>query len=335
MREVLEDLCCGEELPTEVVEEVFARVVRGEADGVQLAAFLAALRTRGETAAEVAGAARALLASARPFPRPDYEFADLVGTGGDGAGTWNLSTAAALTAAACGLPVAKHGNRSISSKCGSADVLEALGVRLDPEPEIARRGLDETGFCFLFAPFYHPGLKHAMPVRQALGVRTVMNLLGPLVNPARPPLMLVGVYAPSVLRLAAGALRELEVERALVVHGAGLDEVAPHAATEAIQLRDGQLASLELSPEGAGLRQRPLKGLKGGTAEDNATRLRSILAGDGSEVEAEVVSLNAGALLWAAGRESSLREGVTAARERLDAGEPMAVLEAYVEISHG
>ncbi len=335
MREVLDAVCSGDELTSPVMEEVFSRVVQGEADGFQLAALLAALRARGESAAEVAGAARALLAHARPFPRPDYPFADLVGTGGDGAGTWNLSTAAALTAAACGLPVAKHGNRSVSSKCGSADVLEALGVKLDPDPEIARRGLDKAGFCFLFAPHYHPGIRHAMPVRQALGVRTVMNLLGPLVNPARPPLMLVGVYDPGVLRLVAGALRELAVERALVVHGSGIDEVALHDSTQAVQLKDGQLASQDLSPDGAGLQTRPLKALAGGDADENAGRLRRILAGNGREAEIEAVALNAGALLWAAGREPSLREGTAAALAQLVQGRPLEVLEAYAEISHG
>ena len=335
MREVLDGLCRGDELPSSVVEEVFAGVVRGEADEVQLAAFLAALRTRGETPLEVAGAARALLASARPFPRPDYPFADLVGTGGDGSGTWNLSTAAALTVAACGLPVAKHGNRSISSSCGSADVLESLGVRLDPEPEVARRGLDATGFCFLFAPHYHPGVRHAMPVRQSLGIRTVMNLLGPLVNPARPSLMLVGVYDPAVLRLAAGALAELQVERAAVVHGAGLDEVAPHAPTEVVRLTDGRLEDLSITPGDAGLTTHPLSELNGGDPADNAQRLRSILAGEGSQGESDSVALNAGVLLWVAGRAASLPEAVAKASKTLADGRPLEVLEAYAEISHG
>ncbi len=334
MRDVLDRLCRRQDLNAETVEAIFADLVVGNLDSVQLSAFLAALRTKGETAAEIAGAARALVANAKPFPRPDYPFADLVGTGGDGAGTINISTAAALTVAAAGLPIAKHGNRSISSKCGSADVLEALGVRVDPTPDVARRGLDETGFCFFFAPSYHAGLKHAMPVRTALGVRTVMNLLGPLVNPAQPSTLLVGVYDPGILLLVAEALVALGIERGLVVHGSGIDEIALHGPTQAVRIVDGDLAPMTLSPADAGLPSAPLSALEGGGANANARRLKAILSGQGSEVETAAVALNAGALLWTAERASSLAEGTAQAMTVLASGAPLDVVERYAVISH-
>ncbi len=335
MREVLDLLCQRTDLDGAATETVFRELVAGKLDPLFVAAFLAALRSKGETPSEVAGAAKALLDSALPFPRPDYPFADLVGTGGDGAGTINLSTAAALTVAAAGLPVAKHGNRSVSSQCGSADVLEALGVRIDPQPDVARRGLDECGFCFLFAPQYHSGLKHAMPVRKALGIRTTMNLLGPLVNPARPTILLVGVYDPRILHLVGAALSDLDADMALVVHGSGIDEVALHGSTDAVRLHDGQLESLHIVPEEVGLQRHALEGLRGGDADANAARLRSILAGQGSSAEAAAVALNAGALLWISGHSESLTEGVKRAGGVLATGKPLEVVEAYGAISHG
>src|SRR5205085_9772883 len=186
------------------------------------------------------GAARARRAADRDFDRPYYLFADSRGTGGDGSGTINRSTAVAFVTAAAGLPVAKHGNRSVTSRCGSSDVLEHLGVKLDVSPEVSRRALDETGLCFLYSPAYHPGLKHAGPVRRALKVRTIMNILGPCVNPAEPGVQLLGVAEPRLLGPVAAVLDALGVQRALVVHGGGLDEIALHEATEAVRLTDGR-----------------------------------------------------------------------------------------------
>src|SRR3546814_9574888 len=190
--------------------------------------MLVALRLKGETTDELIGAARALRAFDAPLERPDYPFADTCGTGGDGSGAINVATAVAFVAAAAGLPVAKHGNRSVTSRCGSADVLEQLGAKLDVPAEVSRKALDETGVCFLFAPRYHPGLRHAGPVRRALKVRTIMNVLGPCVNPAEPGVQLLGVADPRLLEPVARTLAALGVERALVVHGAGLDEIALH-----------------------------------------------------------------------------------------------------------
>ncbi|MDR1874335.1 MAG: anthranilate phosphoribosyltransferase, partial [Synergistaceae bacterium] len=219
MKAVLNRLMSGEKLAREESARLFDAVIRGDLNDVEIAAVLVALKLRGETAEEIAGAAQALRAGARAFPRPDYVFADIVGTGGDGANTINISSAVTFVAAEAGLPVAKHGNRSVSSKCGAADLLERFGVKLDMSPETARGMLDRLGVTFLFAPHYHGGIKHAMPARKALATRTMFNVLGPLINPARPPIMLVGVYEMSLCNVVAETLRLLGCERALVVHG--------------------------------------------------------------------------------------------------------------------
>jgi anthranilate phosphoribosyltransferase len=328
-------LLAGEDLPSEDAEHLFERLVLGKLEPAEIAGMLIALRMKGETAEEMIGAARALFAAATLFERPDYLFADCCGTGGDGSGMINVSTAAAFVAAAAGLPVAKHGNRSVSSKCGSADVLEALGARLDVAPPDARRILDETGFCFLFAPAYHPGMKHAALVRRQLQVRTVMNLLGPCINPARPPVQLLGVADPKMLRRIASTLGAMGVREALVVHGSGVDELALHAETRALRLSDGAVEEIEITPEEAGLVRAPLSVVTGGDAAENAARLRALLGGGGSSSERDIVALNAGALLMTAGRSATLREGVAEASDALAAGEAGKVLDRFLEASNG
>ncbi len=331
----LPKLLAGEDLPVEDAEHLFERLVLGKLEPAEIAGMLIALRMKGETPEEMIGAARALSAAALPFERPDYLFADCCGTGGDGSGLINVSTATAFVAAACGLPIAKHGNRSVSSKCGSADALEALGATIELGPEQARRVLDETGFCFLFAPAYHPGMRHAGPVRRQLQVRTVMNLLGPCVNPARPPVQLLGVADPKMLRRIAQTLDALGVRQALVVHGSGLDEVALHAETRAIRLADGELTELEITPEEAGIERAALKAVTGGDAQENGRRLRTILAGGGGRAEQDIVVLNTAALLLTAGKAATVKEGAQQARDALLAGQAGAVLDAYVEASRG
>src|SRR5512139_4125631 len=241
-------LLAGEDLPADDSEHLFERLVLGRLEPAEIAGMLIALRMKGETPQEMIGAARGLFAAALPFERPDYLFADCCGTGGDSSGLINVSTAVAFVAAACSLPVAKHGNRSVSSRCGSADVLEAVGARIDVDPATARRALDQTGFCFLFAPGYHPGMKHAALVRRQLHVRTVMNLLGPCINPARPSVQLLGVADPKMLHRIAQVLIAMGVERALIVHGSGLDEVALHGPTRAVRINGNESEDIELTP---------------------------------------------------------------------------------------
>src|SRR5947209_1327217 len=259
----LPKLLTGEDLPIEDSEHLFERLVLGKLEPAEIAGMLIALRMKGETAEEMIGAARALSAAAQPFDRPGYLYADCCGTGGDGSGLINVSTATAFVAVGCGLPIAKHGNRSVSSRCGSADVLEAVGARIDLPAAEARALLDETGFCFLFAPAYHPGMKHAALVRRQLEVRTIMNLLGPCINPARPPVQLLGVADPKMLRRIAQTLAAVGVRSALVVHGSGLDEVALHGETRAMRLRDGEIDEMLITPEDAGLERAALSGLTG------------------------------------------------------------------------
>jgi anthranilate phosphoribosyltransferase len=325
----------GGDLDRDEARALFSRIVEGSLSEPLMAAAFVALRVKGETAEELTGAALALREAARHFPTPAYLFADSCGTGGDFSGSINVSTAAGLVAAACGLPVVKHGNRSFTSKCGSADVLEALGARLDLDPLESREILDRTGFCFLLAPSYHPGIAHAGPVRRALKVRTIMNLLGPCLNPARPKVQLLGVADPSLLRPIAETLQALGVERALVVHGSGLDEVALHGFTRAVSLRHGMIEEMEITPEQAGLERMPVRHIAGGSPIENAERLAALLSGTGGEADSAIVALNAGALLMTAGKAASLREGVDAALETLRNGRANATLRAFIEASCG
>ena len=333
--EPLDRLLSGHDLSAEDSEALFGRLVAGELDETTMAALFVALRLKGETAAELIGAARALRAAAVPFERPDYVFADSCGTGADGSGSINVSTAVAFIAAAAGLPIAKHGNRSITSRCGSADVLEALGAKIEIDPAKSRAMLDELGLCFLFAPAYHPGLRHAGPVRRRLKVRTIMNFLGPCLNPARPSVQLLGVADPAKLEPVARTLDALGVERALVVHGAGLDEVALHGETQAVRLIDGEIEPLTIRPEDASLNRAPLEAVRGGDPAANAGQLRSLLGGSSEAAGRDLVLINTGALLLTAGLADDLKPGVGLARDTLGSGKALRLLDRYVEASHG
>ena len=333
--DALAELAAGRDLTRAQSRALFAALVEGALDEPAIEGMLLGLRSKGETAEELIGAATALRAADVDFPRPDYLFADSCGTGGDGSGSINVSTAVAFVAAAAGLPVAKHGNRSFSSKCGSADVLELTGAKLELDPARSREILDETGFCFLFAPAYHPGLRHAGPVRRRLKVRTVMNLLGPCLNPAEPPVQLLGVADPSLLEKVATVLRELGVRRALVAHGSGLDEVAIHGPTQAVRLADGEIEPLTFTPEEAGLEVGAKDSAQGGDPQENAARLKALLQGRGSKGETDLVAINAGALLITAGLAATIREGTELALDALATGRAGQVLDAYIEASNG
>ena len=331
---VLAKLYAGESLEQHEIEPLFGELVAGRLAEASIAAMLIALRFKGETADEMIGAARALRAADAPFPRPDYLFADTCGTGGDGSSLINVSTAVAFVAAAAGLPIAKHGNRSVTSPCGSADVLEQLGVKLDVPAEVSRRALDETGVCFLLAPLYHPGLRHAAIVRRALKVRTIMNLLGPCLNPAEPQVQLLGVSEARLMEPVARTLASLGVRRALVVHGSGIDEMALHGDTQAVRVSNGSFETLTITPEDAGLKRRPLESLKGGGPVENAERLRALLMGRGRPDEVDVVALNTGALLLTAGLAPTLGEATAQARDIIASGAAHKRLLGLVEATN-
>jgi anthranilate phosphoribosyltransferase len=316
----LERLSRREHLSRAEAEAMFAAIMAGRVDEATLRTLLLALNDKGETPDEIAGAAKAMRDAAERLDTGALDVADSCGTGGDGAQTVNISTAAAFVVAAGGVPVAKHGNRSISSRCGSADVLERCGVKIEAAPAVSRRCLDAIAICFLFAPQYHQGVRHAMPVRRALGVRTIFNLLGPLANPALPRFQLVGVYDPRRCRTLAETLGLLGCERAMVVHGGGLDELAIHDTTTAALLEGGEVRMTTITPESVGLERRALGDLVGGDPDDNAAWLSSLLAGGGSQAHRDAVALNAGALLWLCDKADTHRAGVQIAMQILESG---------------
>ena len=303
LQPILEKLYQAETLSQQESHQLFSAVVRGEVKPEQLAAALVSMKVRGEHPQEIAGAATALLENAAPFPRPDYPFADIVGTGGDGSNSINISTASAFVAAACGLKVAKHGNRSVSSKSGSSDLLAAFGINLDMNADKSRQALDELGVCFLFAPKYHTGFRHAMPVRQQLKTRTLFNVLGPLINPAHPPLALIGVYSPELVLPIAETLRVLGYQRAAVVHSGGMDEVSLHAPTVVAELSNGEIKSYQLTAADFGLTPYHQEQLAGGTPEENRDILTRLLQGKGEAAHEAAVAANVAMLMRLHGRE--------------------------------
>ena len=294
----LNSLVNGHSLTQQQSHDVFEQVINGQVSPERLAAILTALKMKGEIPAEIAGAAVAIRANATEFPAQKHSVADCVGTGGDGANTINISTTAAILAAACGLKMAKHGNRSVSSMSGSADLLEAFGVNLTMSPEIASECLAQANICFLYAPAYHTGFKHAAPVRKAMAIRTLFNILGPLVNPAKPDIMLLGVYIPELITPMAEALLLTGVQHAWVVHGSGLDEIALHGKTQVTEIYNGQLIEKELCPADFGLASYTLADIKGGTPQENADIVKAILAGQGEAAHNSAVIINCAALLY-------------------------------------
>lgn len=324
-------------LDAEEAETAFRAVMEGRATPVQTTALLVALRTRHESPAEVAGGVRALRAAMVPVPAgAPGELVDTCGTGGGALTTFNISTAAALVAAGAGVRIAKHGNRSFTSRCGSADVLEQLGVRLDLSPEAMAAVLADAGIVFMFAPLLHPAMRHVGPVRRELGVGTIMNLLGPLTNPAGARRQVVGVADPGLLELIAGALLELGHNRALVVHGEpGLDEISPIGPSDVIELAAGRIERYTVVPEE--LLDEPIgdaAALAGGSPEDNARTVLGVLRGEITGAARAAVLLNAGAAIHVGDGAGSLKEGVRLARGALDAGAGLAALERLRAATH-
>ena len=320
----------GHDLGRDEARAAMNTIMSGEATPAQIAGFLVALRAKGETADEIAGCAEAMREHVLAVKPKRTDLVDIVGTGGDGANTYNISTAAALVAAGAGAGIAKHGNRAASSTTGAADVLEALGFRLELEPERIERSIDELGFGFLFAQAHHPAMRHAGPVRRELATRTVFNVLGPLTNPAGARALMLGVYSPDLTRTLAAALVQLDVPHAYVVHGAGgIDELSPCGPNLVCEVENGSVREYELDPLELGIERYDQSELRGGDAATNAQALRDVLAGADGGHRAAVI-LNAAGGIAAAGHAETLREGIEHARRAIDSGAAASRLEELI-----
>lgn len=325
----------GRSLSAAEAERAMAEVLDGDPPEALVGGFMIALRLKGESAEELAGGARAMRKRARVVNLNGGNVLDTAGTGGDGAGTFNISTGAALVAAAAGVPVAKHGNRAVSGRVGAADVLERFGVKIDLDPEGLRRCLREAGCCFIFAPAYHPALARLAGLRRALGVRTLFNLIAPLSNPACPRRQLLGVAVPRLVRLMAEALATLGVDHAMVVHGEdGLDELSSNAPTLVAEVRGATISEFRVRPDELGVKPGNSAGLVVADPAEAAGMLRRTLAG-GQGPAQDVLALNAGAAIYVGGRAASLGEGVAMARRILAAGKALEVVERMRQSSHG
>jgi anthranilate phosphoribosyltransferase len=332
LKALLGRLATGEHLSQADAERAFDIMMSGNATPSQMGAFLMALRMRGETVDEITGAVRAMRAKVLPVTAPP-DAIDTCGTGGDASGTFNISTTSALVVAGCGVPVAKHGNRALSSKSGSADVLTALGVNIDADLRLVERAIREARIGFLMAPRHHSAMRHVAPTRVELGTRTIFNILGPLSNPAGAKRQLVGVFAAQWTEPLAEVLGRLGSERAWVVHGEGLDELTTAGTTQVAELRDGTVRTFTVTPEEVGLPRAQRDDLKGGDAENNAAKLRDLLAGERGP-RRDIVLLNSAAALVVADKAKDLREGIAVARRSIDGGAAQAVLDRLIAITH-
>ena len=327
---ILTKLFNNNSLSQQQSEQFFSAVAKGEVASEKLAAALIALKLRGESIEEITGAVNAFLAAAEPFPTPDYQIADIVGTGGDGTNTINISTTSAIVAASLGFKIAKHGSRSVSSQTGASDLLTSLGVNVNMSAQLARESLDQNNLAFIFAPQYHKGFKHAIPVRQSLKTRTIFNILGPLINPARPKRQLLGVYSPELLKAYVETNARLKNEHSIVVHGEGLDEVAIHGKTQVAELIDGEINYYQLSPQDFGLKTQPLSDLQGGSPEENAKIITALLKGKGKATHNQAVAANTALLMKLFGR-NNLRENSQQVLDHLATGKAFETLQALTQ----
>ena len=330
----LEDIIRGKELSQETMSQMITEILSGTITHAQIGAFMGALSTKGETCQELIGAARAMRRKATRIQTTRSVVLDTCGTGGDGASTFNISTTTAFVVAGCGVTVAKHGNRSVSSRCGSADLLEALGVNLNLDPEMVEEGIRDINIGFLFAPLYHGAMKFAAAARKAVGIRSVFNMLGPLTNPAGANCQLLGVYAPELTEMFAQALQGMGTRRAFVVHGHdGLDEISLSAPTRISELIDGKIKTYDLRPEQFFNRTGELQDLAGGSPSENAAITLGILKGEKGP-KRDVVLLNAGAALVVAGEAVDIREGIHLAGRAIDSGAAQDKLQKLIQFTH-
>ncbi|MCH7877894.1 MAG: anthranilate phosphoribosyltransferase [candidate division Zixibacteria bacterium] len=328
MKHTLEQIALGDDLTREQASVIMSEIMEGVFSDIEIGGFLMALKTKGEKAPELAGFADALRSKCVRLDIDVTDAVDCCGTGGEGSGSFNISTAAAIVAASAGARIAKHGNRSVSSRCGSADLLERAGIDIDPGPDRVKQDYDELGLCFMFAPRFHPAFKHAAAARQALSVRTVFNMLGPLVNPAHVRRQLLGVYSRDVMELFAEALIALGCDRALVVHSHdGLDEISAQAPTDCIEVSDGKMTRSVIDPEESGVTAMTCPDKAGGPDENNSI-LQSLLAGEKVGSRSAVI-INSAAILYVAGCAASISEGSRKAAQALDSGAARDLLERW------
>lgn len=338
IKEAIIKIVNKEDLTYDEAKETMLEIMSGSTTPTQNAAFLAALSTksaRAETIDEISGCAEAMRSLATPVPHPGMEVLEIVGTGGDGAHSFNISTTAAMIIASCGVKVAKHGNRAASSLSGTADCLEALGVNIQQDPDKALEMLKKTNFCFLFAQKYHAAMKYVGPIRKELGFRTVFNILGPLTNPAKPERFLLGVYDEYLVEPVAKVLSSLGVKRGLVVYGRDkLDEISISAPTTICEIRDGFYRTTVITPEQFGLKTGKKSDIVGGTPKDNADITRAILSGKMSGARHDIVLMNAGAALYVAGKADSIDAGISLAEDSIETGKALETLKKVVEVSN-
>lgn len=332
--ELIHKVIADEDLTSEQTHQLFTQMVKGELDPILLSSYLTALKIKGETVAEIAGAAKALSDNALAFPALDFDTADNCGTGGDGTKTINISTMCAILAASCGVKMAKHGNRAVSSKSGSADVLSELGIKLDMTPQGAKQCLEQTNLTFLMAPVYHSGIRHAMPVRQMLQTRTIFNILGPLINPAKAAVQVLGVYAPELCRPMAESLKLLGKKAAWVIHGSGMDEIALHGKSQITQLLNGEITEFEITPEQFGLKSFLLEALNGGSPKENAKNIRQVLSGKGTDAHNFAVALNTAPVLFLYGLCDSFETALETALKAIQSGQAIKTLNDFIELSN-
>lgn len=329
---ILEKVVAGKDLTEQEMMTYLDEIMSGEKSEAEIAAFLTALKIKGESVSEIVAGAKVLRKKAAPIDMGDLRTIDTCGTGGDSTGTYNISTAVAIVAAAAGVPVVKHGNRSVSSKCGCADVLEASGIKIDLTPEAVKACVTDIGIGFLFAPTFHSAMRFVGPTRKALGFRTIFNILGPLANPANAKAQVVGVFSEALVPIYAEVLKALGLERVLVVHGKdGLDEITITDATMAAELKDGEITYFTIKPEDYGLTRATLEDIKGGETAENAEILRQVLSGEDLGAKRDILLINAGAALYVADKTPSIHEGMAIAKEVIDSGRAMDKLKAFVD----
>ena len=335
MKEILSKLVAGNDLTKEEAMKAQEMILSGEATQSQIACFLTALRMKGETLDEITGLAMVLRDKANTISPQVDNYVDFVGTGGDCTYSFNISTTSAFVVAAAGVPVAKHGNRSISSKSGAGDVLEALGVNISADPDVVEKCVEEVGIGFMFAPHFNPAMKYVGPVRKEMGIRTVFNILGPLSNPSRAKAMVVGVYSPSLTEVIAGTMANLDVKRGFVVSGEdNMDEFTLTGPSTVSEIKDGKVETYEITPEQFGLKRCKIEDLQGGDGTVNAQITKDILSGKERGAKREIVLLNAGAALYIGGKAESIEEGIRIAGETIDSGKAMETLEAMVKATN-